>query len=92
MPILTSLITLSDTTATKIVGNHHMPHKVILHNMTKSSNEFIHIGNADVTDTNSMHIDPGETLHLTLGPGDELWAVSDPDGLQVGVTDIRKAG
>jgi hypothetical protein len=37
-----------------------------------------------------MHIDPGQTVYLTLEPGDRLFAVSDPDGLEVGVTDIRK--
>jgi hypothetical protein len=92
MPIVSSLITLSDTTPTKVVGNHHMGHDVILHNQTKSSNQYIHIGNSDVSTTNSMHIDPGQTIYLTMRPGDELWAVSAPDGLQIGVTDIRKAG
>ena len=92
MPIVTALITLSDTTPTKIVTNHQMAHDVILHNHTKSSNEYIYVGNANVTTTNAMHIDPGQTIYLTMRPGDELWAVSNPDGLQVGVTDIRKAG
>ena len=67
-----------------------MPHQVTLHNMTKSSNEYVHIGGPGVTDANSIHIDPGETLTITLGPGDELYAVSDPDGLVVGVLDVRK--
>lgn len=89
MPIITRQVTLG-TAALEIVGADNMPHDVILHNMTKSSNEYIHIGNQDVSTTNSMHIDPGQTIYLTLRPSDRLWAISDPAGLVVGVTDIRK--
>jgi hypothetical protein len=90
MPLVSAVFTLSDTTATKIVQPSVMPHRVTLHNMTKSSNEFVHIGGPGVTDANSIHIDPGETLTITLEPGEELYAVSDPDGLVVGVLDMRK--
>jgi hypothetical protein len=90
MPIVNAVFTLSNVTATKIVEPATMPHNVTLHNMTKSSNNYVHIGGSGVTTANSMHIDPGETLNLTLGPGDELYAVSDPDGLVVGVLDVRK--
>jgi hypothetical protein len=90
MPIVSAVFTLSNGTATKIVEPATMPHHVTLHNMTKSSNEYVHIGGPGVTDANSIHIDPGETLNLTLGPGDELYAVSDPGGLVVGVLDVRK--
>ncbi len=90
MPIITRQATLSDTTVTEIVGHDNMPHDVILHNMTKSSNEYIHYGGSDVSLTNSPHIDPGETIQFTLRPGDRLYAMSDPDGLVVGVMDIRK--
>ena len=90
MPIVSSVFTLSNTTATKIVEPSVMPHDVTLHNMTKSSNSFVHIGGADVTTSNSIHIDPGETVTIRLGPGDELYAVSNPNGLTVGVLDVRK--
>ena len=91
MPIVSAVFTLSDTTATRIVQADVMPHQVTLHNMTKSNNQYVHIGGPGVTDANSIHIDPGETLTITLGPLDELYAVSDPDGLVVGVLDIRKS-
>jgi hypothetical protein len=90
MPIVSAVFTLSNDTATKIVEPSVMPHNVTLHNMSKSSNSFVHIGGPAVTDANSIHIDSGETLNLTLGPGDDLWAVSDPGGLVVGVLDVRK--
>lgn len=90
MPLVSRQVTLSNVTATEIVGHDNMMHDVILHNMTKSSNEYIHIGGPDITLLNSIHIDPGETLQLTLNPGDRLFAMSDPNGLKVGVLDIRK--
>jgi hypothetical protein len=89
MPIVTRQVTLG-TAATEIVGYDNMPHDVILHNMTKSSNQFIFFGGSDVSTTNAPHIDPGETIQFTLRPGDRLYAVSDPAGLVVGVMDIRK--
>ena len=89
MAIVTRQVTLG-TAATEIVGHDNMPHDVILHNMTKSSNEYIFFGGPNVSTTNAPHIDPGETIQFTLGPDDRLFAVSDPAGLVVGVMDIRK--
>jgi hypothetical protein len=89
MTILTRQVTLG-TAATEIVGHDNMPHDIILHNMTKSSNQYVFYGGANVSTTNAPHIDPGETIQFTLGPDDRLFAVSDPAGLVVGVMDIRK--
>jgi hypothetical protein len=89
MTLVTRQTTLG-TAATEIVGHDNMPHDVILHNMTKSSNSYIFYGGSDVSTTNAPHIDPGETIQFTLRPGDRLYAVSDPAGLVVGVMDIRK--
>jgi len=89
MPLQHRQVTLG-TAATEIVGHDNVPHDVILHNMTKSSNQFIFYGGSAVSTTNAPHIDPGETIQFTLRPGDRLFAVSDPAGLVVGVMDIRK--
>jgi hypothetical protein len=89
MTVIHRQVTLG-TAATEIVGHDNMPHDVILHNMTKSSNEYIYFGGSAVSTTNAPHIDPGETIQFTLGPEDRLFAVSDPAGLVVGVVDIRK--
>ena len=90
MPITSSVFTLSSATAIMIVQSDNMPQHVHLHNMTKSSNEYVHVGPSSVTINNSIHIDPGEDLQLVLMPNDTLWAVSDPDGLEVGVLTITK--
>lgn len=90
MPIHTDRITLG-TAPTLIVADDNMPQEVHLHNMTKSSNEYIYVGNDDVSTTNSIHIDPGKDLTLTLRPGDRLYGISDPSGLDVGIITIQKA-
>ena len=89
MTLINRQVTLG-TAVVEIVGSDNMPHDVVLHNMTKSSNEYIFIGGPDVSTTNAPHIDPGGTLQITLRPGDRLYGVSDPAGLVVGVLDIRK--
>lgn len=89
MTLVNRQVTLG-TAALEIVGHDNMPHDVILHNMTKSSNEYIFYGGPDITTTNAPHIDPGETIQFTLRPGDRLYALSNPSGLVVGVLDIRK--
>lgn len=92
MPISNAHFTLSNVTATQIVGADNMPHDVILHNQTKSSNEYIWIGgsSASAGTADGIQIDPGDTIYLTLQPNDELFAISTPNGLVVDVMDIRK--
>lgn len=90
MPIINAVYTLSDTTPTLVVEKDNQIQEVHLHNMTKSSNQYIHFGNENVSTSNSIHLDPGESLMLTLRPSDDLYAVSDPDGLELGVMVIRK--
>lgn len=92
MSIVSRNVTCSDTTAQRIVGADNMPHNVVIHNATKSSNEYIYIGGASATagTADGMHIDPGQTIYLDLGVNDEVWATSNPDGLVVQVMDIRK--
>ena len=92
MALISRAVTLSDTDAQRIVGAHNMPHRAVLHNATKSSNEYIYIGgsSAAANTTSGMHIDPGQTIYVDLSPHDELWATSDPDELEVQVLDMRK--
>ena len=92
MAIVNRQVTLSDTLAKQIVGADNMPHDVILHNSSKSSNNYIWIaGSSAAAGTGTaMHIDDSDTVYMTLRPNDELWAISTPSGLIVHVTDIRK--
>jgi hypothetical protein len=90
MPIVSSRFTLSNTTPTKVVAASTQAQLVQLHNGTKSSNEYIIIGNPDVTTTNGYHIDNAESIQITLGPGDDLYAVSDPNGLELHVLAVKQ--
>ena len=78
------------TAAQLVVPPSTQPQEVHLHNMTKSSNEFIHIGNADVTLQNSLHLDPSESMKIMLMPSQALYGISDPSGLTLGVLAVRK--
>lgn len=92
MTIMNRHVTLSNTVAKQIVGADNMPHDVILHNSSKSSNNYIWIAGSSATagTATAMHIDDSDTIYLNLQPDDELWAISTPSGLIVHVTDIRK--
>ena len=93
MALVSRQVTCSDTVAKRIVGADNMPHRAILHNATKSSNEYIYIagGSALAFSTASgMHIDAGQTIYVDLAPNDELWATSTPNGLVVQVLDMRR--
>lgn len=84
MPLYTNLVTLTASPQI-VVPPRTQPQEVHLHNATKSSNEYIHLGGPNITTNNSLHMDPGESLTITLGPGDDLYALSDPSGLQLGI-------
>lgn len=90
MTITSQTFTLNNLTPTLIVAGHQMVQEVFLHNMTKSSNQYVHLGGSSMTVADSIHIDPGESLTLTLVDGDNLFAMSNPTGLVVGVMTIRK--
>ena len=93
MALVSRQVTCSNVTAQRIVGADNMPHRAVLHNATKSSNEYIWIagGSAQAFSTAAgMHIDPGQTIYVDLAPNDELWATSTPDGLEVHVLDMRR--
>jgi hypothetical protein len=89
--ILHNVYVLSDTTPTEVVGPATQRQVAHFHNLTKSSNEYIYLGSQTVTTSNSIHLDPGESKEITLEPLDTLWAVSDPDGLELGVLIVRQS-
>ena len=90
MPVLNATYTLSDTTRTLVMDADNMVQEVHLHNATKSSNEYVYIGNENMTLLNSLHLDPGESKVLHLNPKAKLYAMSDPSGLVLHVLAIQK--
>jgi hypothetical protein len=89
--ILHNVYVLSDTTPTEVVGPATQRQVAHFHNLTKSSNQYIYLGSQTVTTSNSIHLDPGESKEITLEPLDTIWAVSDPDGLELGVLIVRQS-
>jgi hypothetical protein len=90
MPIFTNNVTLG-TAAVEVVSPEVLSQEVHLHNMTKSSNEYIYLGgDSAITTSNTLHIDPGESITINLGPGDPLYAFSDPDGLDLGILVVKQ--
>lgn len=74
------------TASSLIVPGSANPQRVTIHNHQKSSNKYIHIGgSAEVSTTNSIHIDPGETVYYTLYPAEALFAVGVEEDMELGV-------
>jgi hypothetical protein len=89
--ILNNVFTLTAATPTQVVGPATQRQVAHFHNLTKSSNEYIFLGNETVSTANSIHLDPGESKEITIEPLDTLWAVSDPSGLELGVLIVRQS-
>jgi len=90
MPIYTNNVTLG-TAAVEVVSPEVLGQEVHLHNMSKSSNNYIYLGGgSDITNANTVHIDPGESIQLQLGPGDALYALSDPTGIELGILVVKQ--
>lgn len=92
MPIYSSQYTLGTATPVLIVKSHYMAQDVTIHNQSKSSNQYVYIGGATVSEANSIHLDPGETLQLKVQAGDVLYGISNVDDLKVGVIQSLQGG
>jgi hypothetical protein len=88
--ILTNLYTIG-TTRQEVVGPATQRQVVHIHNQMKSGNQYIHLGNATVSTTNSIHLDPAESKVITLEPLDTLWAVATEANQELGVLIVRQS-
>ena len=79
MPLAANQYTLSNVTAAKIVSAEPMQQTALVHNGDHGSH-IVYLGSSDVTASNGMHVDAGQTISLPLDPGSELWAISSHDG------------
>jgi hypothetical protein len=90
MPVKTAQFTCSSTTRQKIVAASTQPQSVHIHNADKNVNHFVFLGNDTLTLANGYHIDQGETIELLLTPNDDLYAMSDPNGVAVHVLAVTQ--
>lgn len=77
-------------TRVKIASADTNPQHVCIHNHEHSSNANVYIGGVDVTVGNGIHAQPTLTSQITIGPGDDLWAVSDTAGQELHVLIVRQ--
>lgn len=89
MPIYTAHYTVG-TTRVKIVEAQSMSQHVCIHNHEHSSSADVFIGGSDVTINNGIHAQPTLTSQITIGPGDDLWAISDTADQELHVLIVRQ--
>lgn len=90
MPISTAQFTLTENTPQQIVPPDRMNQHVCIHNHEHSQNSEIYIGNSSVTTSTGIHAVATQTSMLTIGPGDDLWAVSDANGVEIQVLVVKQ--
>ena len=90
MPISTAQFTLTANTPRQIVPPNRMNQQVMVHNHEHSQNKEIFIGNSGVTTTNGLHARSTETFPVNIGPGDDLWAVSDDNNVVIHVLVVKQ--
>ena len=90
MSLLNAQYTIAEDTRVKIVSADNMPQEVMIHEGDHASSTTTFIGDSSVTATTGLHIHNGETLSMTLRPGDELWAFSSQGAPVVHVIQIQK--
>lgn len=89
MPIYTSHFTVS-LTPVRIVEARTVSQHVCIHNHEHSSSGDVFIGGSDVTINNGIHAQPTLTSQITIGPGDDLWAVADTENQELHVLVVRQ--
>jgi hypothetical protein len=80
MPISTAQFTLATGVRQQIVSPDIMSQHVCIHNHEHSLNKEIYIGNSGVTTSTGIHAVATQTSMITIGPGDDLWAISGETG------------
>jgi hypothetical protein len=90
MPISTAQFTLTANTPRQIVPPDRMSQHVCIHNHEHSQNKEIYIGNSSVTTSTGIHAVATQTSMITIGAGDDLWAVSADTGVQIQVLVVKQ--
>jgi hypothetical protein len=90
MPITTAQFTLTANTARQIVPPDTMSQHVCIHNHEHNANKEIYIGNSSVTTTTGIHAVATQTSMITIGAGDDLWAVSAENGVVIQVLVVKQ--
>jgi hypothetical protein len=90
VPISTAQFTLAAGVRQRIVTPDVMSQHVCIHNHEHSQNSEIFIGNSTVTATTGIHAVATQTSMITIGAGDDLWAISDTNGVEIQVLVVKQ--
>jgi hypothetical protein len=90
MPISTAQFTLTANVARQIVAPDRMSQHVCIHNHEHNDNKEIYIGNSSVTTSTGIHAVATQTSMITIGAGDDLWAISVDDGVEMQVLVVKQ--
>ncbi len=90
MPISTAQFTLAANVRRQIVQPDRMAQHVCIHNHEHNSNKQIFIGNSTVTTTTGIHSVATQTSMITIGAGDDLWAISEDDGVSMHILVVKQ--
>lgn len=80
MPVFTYAYNLAQNVRTLVVPASTQSQEVCIHNHEHSQSKEIFLGNSQVTTANGMHAVATQTSVITLGPGDDLYAISEETG------------
>ena len=89
MPISTAHFSVG-TTRVKIVQAATIAQHVCIHNHEHSNSNNVYVGGADVTTSNGIHAQSTLTSQITIGPGDDLWAIADGGTNEVHVLVVKQ--
>jgi len=90
MPIFSQQFSIG-TVPSLVVSDQGMSQDVHFYNAEKSENDDIFLGgSAGVTISTGHHLAHRTALTVTVGPGDQLWAVSDENDRTLTVLNVRQ--
>ena len=90
MSISTAQYTLTSGVRQQIVTPSTQPQHVCIHNHEHNNNKQIFIGNSTVTTITGIHSVATQTSLLPIGPGDDLWAISDDTDVVIHVLTVKQ--
>jgi hypothetical protein len=79
MPVKTYAYNLVANVRTLVVPPQTVSQEVCIHNHEHNQNHEIFLGNSEVTLANGMHAVATQTSIITLGPNDDLYAITNTD-------------
>ena len=86
---LDAIETALGTAATQVTHLHNQGIALTFHNAAKSGQNLIYLGVQTVSTASGLHIDADGYLQIEIGPGQAIYAVSNPAGVVLEVLEQR---